>query len=139
MDARIASFFYGIGIAFNVADSTSFFSIIDENIKFAKQDPLQSYKTPTRKKLSGELLDQEHANKKLSGELLDQELASASTEATCAGLGLAGMMVAARLISAHGFAAGSAVAWLRMASPEAVDAAHRGALVVLEGRIRSTH
>ena len=45
MDARIVSFFYENGIAFNVADSTSFISMIDESIKFAKQNPLQSYKT----------------------------------------------------------------------------------------------
>ena len=45
MDARIASFFFENGIALNVADSTSFISIIDESTKFAKQNPLQSYKT----------------------------------------------------------------------------------------------
>ena len=45
IDARIASFFYENGIAFNIADSASFISMIDESIKFAKQNPLQSYKT----------------------------------------------------------------------------------------------
>ena len=45
MDARIASFLYENGIAFNVADSTSFISMIDESTKFAKQNPLQRYKT----------------------------------------------------------------------------------------------
>ena len=45
IDARIASFFYENGIAFSVADSTSFISMIDESIKFAKQNPLQSHKT----------------------------------------------------------------------------------------------
>ena len=45
MDARIASFFYENGIAVNVADSTSFITMIDKSIKFAKQNPLQSYKT----------------------------------------------------------------------------------------------
>ena len=62
MDARIASLFYENGIAFNIADSTSFISMIDESIKFAKQNPLQSYKTPSRKTLSGELLDQAYAS-----------------------------------------------------------------------------
>ena len=39
MDARIASFFYENGIAFNVADSTSFISMIDESIKFRQTKP----------------------------------------------------------------------------------------------------
>jgi hypothetical protein len=34
MDARIASFFYENGIAFNVADSMSFVRMIDESITF---------------------------------------------------------------------------------------------------------
>ena len=42
MDARIASFFCENGIAFNVADLTSFVCMIEESIKFAKQNPLQS-------------------------------------------------------------------------------------------------
>ena len=41
-DARIASFFYENGIAFNVADSTSFVCIVEVSMKFAKQNPLQS-------------------------------------------------------------------------------------------------
>ena len=53
------------------------------------------------------------------------------------GLGLAGAMVAAHLINAHGFAAPAAIAWLRMASPDAVDAPHRRALCALEGSVRS--
>ena len=58
VDAAIASFVYENGISFNVADSPSFGRMIDKSMKFAKQNPLQSYKTPSRKKLSGELLDQ---------------------------------------------------------------------------------
>jgi hypothetical protein len=55
------------------------------------------------------------------------------------GLGLVSTMVAAHLISAHGFPARAAVAWLRIASPAAVDsdAAHRTALRELEQRVRS--
>jgi hypothetical protein len=53
------------------------------------------------------------------------------------GLGLGGAMVAAHLINAHGFAAPAAIAWLRMASPDAVDALHRRALCALEGSVRS--
>ena len=41
-DARIASFFYENGIAFNVADSTSFVCIVEVSMKFAIQNPLQS-------------------------------------------------------------------------------------------------
>jgi len=62
MDARIASFFYENGIAFNVADSTSFVCMMDESMKFAKQNPLVNYKTPSRKKLGGELLDQAYTS-----------------------------------------------------------------------------
>jgi hypothetical protein len=53
------------------------------------------------------------------------------------GLGLAGTLVAAHLINAHGFAAPAAIAWLRMASPDAADAPHRRALCALEARVRS--
>ena len=58
MDKTIASFFYENGISFNVADSSSFACMLEENMRFAKQNPFQSYKTPARKRLSGELLDQ---------------------------------------------------------------------------------
>ena len=53
-----AFLFYESGISFNVADSSSFARMIEENMRFAKQNPFQSYKAPSRKRLSGELLDQ---------------------------------------------------------------------------------
>jgi len=58
VDAMIASFFYENGISFNVANSSSFGRMIAESMKFAKQNPFQSYKPPSRKRLCGELLDQ---------------------------------------------------------------------------------
>ena len=58
VDAMIASFFYENGIPSNIANSSSFGRMIEESMKFAKQNPIQSYKAPSRKKLSGELLDQ---------------------------------------------------------------------------------
>jgi hypothetical protein len=56
VDAAIASFVYENGISFNVADSPSFGRMIDESMKFAKQNPLQSYKTPSRKNYLGSSL-----------------------------------------------------------------------------------
>ena len=53
-----ASFFYENSISFNVADSSSFARMIEENMRFAKQNPFQSYKAPSLKQLSKELLDQ---------------------------------------------------------------------------------
>ena len=57
MDAKIASYFYENGIAFNTAGSASFALMIEESMKFARQYPVQSYKVPNRHKFSGELLD----------------------------------------------------------------------------------
>ncbi len=48
VDAMIASFFYENWISFNVANSSSFGSMIAESMKFAKQNPFQSYKLPSR-------------------------------------------------------------------------------------------
>ena len=39
VDAVIASLFYENGISFNVANSLSFGRMIDESMKFAKQNP----------------------------------------------------------------------------------------------------
>ena len=61
MDKTIASFFYEKSISFNVADSSSFAHMIEENMRFAKQNPFQSYKAHCRKQFSGALLD--HADK----------------------------------------------------------------------------
>ena len=58
MDKTIASFFYENCISFNVADSSSFARTIEESMRFIKQNPFQSHKVPSRKRLSGELLDQ---------------------------------------------------------------------------------
>ena len=44
MDARIVTFFYENGIAFNVADSTSFICMIDESTKFAKKTHFKGIK-----------------------------------------------------------------------------------------------
>jgi hypothetical protein len=74
VDAMIASFFYENGIAFNVADSSSFQNMIDECMKFSKQNPFQSYKTPSRKKLSGELLDKAYES---TEQLIAPHLAAA--------------------------------------------------------------
>ena len=40
MNMTIVSFFYENGISFNVADSSSFSCMIEESMKYAKQDPL---------------------------------------------------------------------------------------------------
>ena len=58
MDSKTASFFYENCISFNVADSSSFARTIEESMRFIKQNPFQSHKVPSRKRLSGELLDQ---------------------------------------------------------------------------------
>ena len=44
-------------IAFDTAASSSFALMMEESMKFARQNPLQSYKVPHRLKFSGELLD----------------------------------------------------------------------------------
>ena len=41
MDKRIASFFHGNSISFNVADSSSFARTIEESMRFAKQNTFQ--------------------------------------------------------------------------------------------------
>ena len=46
LDAKIASYFYENGIAFNTAASSSFALMIEESMKFARQYPLQSFKVP---------------------------------------------------------------------------------------------
>ena len=43
VDTKTASFFYENGISFNVADSSSFACMIEESIKYAERNPLQSY------------------------------------------------------------------------------------------------
>ena len=58
MDNFIASFLYENGISFNIADSSSFARMIQESMRFAKQNPFQRYNAPSRKRFSGELLDQ---------------------------------------------------------------------------------
>ena len=58
MDNTIASFFYDNSISFNVADSSSFARMTEESMRFAKQNPFQSYKAPSCKRLSGGLFVQ---------------------------------------------------------------------------------
>ena len=43
--------------SFNVADSSSFARTIEESMRFTKQNPFQSYKALSCKRLSGEFLD----------------------------------------------------------------------------------
>jgi hypothetical protein len=50
LDAKIASLFYEKAIPFNVAAPSSFALMIDESIKFARHNPLQSYRVPDRHK-----------------------------------------------------------------------------------------
>jgi hypothetical protein len=57
LDSKIASFFYENAIPFNVADSPSCAAMIEEAMTFRQQNPLQPYKVPLRRKLSGDLLD----------------------------------------------------------------------------------
>ena len=57
MDAKIASYFYENGTAFNTVASSSFALMIEESIKFSRENLLQSYKVPHQLKFSGELLD----------------------------------------------------------------------------------
>ena len=68
-DKTIASLFYENCITFNVADSSSFAGrrtgMIEESLRFAKQNPFQSYKAPSRKRLSRELLDQAYISTEL--------------------------------------------------------------------------
>ena len=56
LDSKITSYFFGNGIAFKAAASSSFALMTEESMKFARQNPLQSYKVPHRHKFSGELL-----------------------------------------------------------------------------------
>ena len=58
MDKIIAPLFYENGISFNVADSSSFARMIGESMRFAKQNPFHSYKAPSFKRVSAQLLDQ---------------------------------------------------------------------------------
>ena len=60
LDSKIDSYFYEIGIAFNTAASSSFALKIEESMKFARQNPLQSYKVPHSHKFSGKLLDKSY-------------------------------------------------------------------------------
>ena len=53
-----ASFFYEKCISSNIANSLSFACMIEESMKCAKQNLSQSYEAPSRKHLSGDLLDQ---------------------------------------------------------------------------------
>ena len=50
MDKTIASFFYEEGISFNVSDSSSFERIMEESMRFTKQNHFPSYKAPSRKR-----------------------------------------------------------------------------------------
>ena len=57
LDSKITSYFYENGIAFNAAASSSFVLMTEESMKlkiqfqkFARQNPLQSYKVPRRLK-----------------------------------------------------------------------------------------
>ena len=56
LDAKIQSYFCENDITFNTA-SPSFALMIQESMKFTRQNPLQSYKVPHWLKFSGELLD----------------------------------------------------------------------------------
>ena len=56
----LASYFYENGIAFNTAASSSFALMTEESMKFARQNPLQSYKVPHSHKFSGKLLDKSY-------------------------------------------------------------------------------
>ena len=58
MDKTIASFFYENGISFNVADSSRFAPCTHDRRGHPKQNPFQSFKAPSRTRLSRELLDQ---------------------------------------------------------------------------------
>ena len=46
LDAKIASYFDENGIAFNTAASSSFALMVEESMKSARQNQLQSYKVP---------------------------------------------------------------------------------------------
>ena len=71
LDSKITSYFYENGIAFNAAASSSFALMTEESMKFARQNPLQSYKVPHRHKFSGELLDKAYeSTKKLVAPIL---------------------------------------------------------------------
>ena len=56
MDKTTASFFYENGFFFNVADSSSFANIVEESMRFAKQNTDQIYKTPSGPSLKLERL-----------------------------------------------------------------------------------
>ena len=57
LDLAVARFFFENAIPFNVASSSSFSNMIEESMAFRLQNSVESYKTPNRKKLSGQLLD----------------------------------------------------------------------------------
>ena len=74
MNSKIVSFFYENAIPFNVAAASSFALMIDESIKFAKQNPLQSYKVPHRLKLPGKFEATMHMSQQKNLSLLSLQL-----------------------------------------------------------------
>jgi hypothetical protein len=53
----IASFIFENALSFNVVDSPSFAVMVDQCIQFGQQNPGRKYKVPTRRRISGPLLD----------------------------------------------------------------------------------
>ena len=55
--STIASFIFENALSFNVVDSPSFAVMVDQCIQFGHQNPGRKYKIPTRRRISGPLLD----------------------------------------------------------------------------------
>ena len=56
-NSTIASFIFENALSFNVVDSPSFAVMVDQCIQFGQQNPGRKYKVPTRRRISGPLLD----------------------------------------------------------------------------------
>ena len=57
LDTTIANFFYENALPFNIADSPSLATLVDQCIEFGQQHPGRKYKAPNRRKISGQLLE----------------------------------------------------------------------------------
>ena len=57
LDSTIANFIYENVLSFNLADTQSLAAVVDQCIEFGQQHPGRKYKAPTRRRISGPLLD----------------------------------------------------------------------------------
>jgi hypothetical protein len=65
LDSTIASFIFENVLSFNVVDSLSCAVMVDQCIQFGQQNPGRKYKIPTRRRISGPLLDSDIQHMKI--------------------------------------------------------------------------